>query len=108
MQSQGLFDENTNLIDNIILVQFSNLIGHLSTQLFSKHESDEMDMLEHTKELLHELGPSGEACEASGAGEGCEGGDECESSGPGDVCEDGDAGDSSDACDDCDATMDTS
>ena len=62
-----------------------------SIQLFSKHESDEADILKHTKELLDELGPAGDECEVGVA---------CDEVGG--ACDDGDSSDN------CEATMDTS
>ncbi len=61
-------------------------------QLFSKHESDEEDILKHTQELLDELGPASDECDVGVA---------CDDVGG--ACEDGDSSD-----DQCGTTMDTS
>ncbi|XP_064387108.1 uncharacterized protein LOC135335514 [Halichondria panicea] len=60
--------------------------------LFSKHESDEEDILKHTQELLDELGPASDECDVGVA---------CDDVGG--ACEDGDSSD-----DQCGTTMDTS
>ena len=61
-------------------------------QLFSKHESDEEDILKHTQELLDELGPASDECDVGVA---------CDDVGG--ACENGDSSD-----DQCGTTMDTS
>ena len=61
-------------------------------QLFAKHDSDETEILEHTKELLEQLGPdtavTEDGVETVAEGTNCEGDDSGEGSDDGDdgVC----------------------
>lgn len=60
------------------------VVANNSSQLYTKVGCDEVDMLEHTQELLKELGPSPEEVqvpgddEAEDAGEGESGDSDCE------------------------------
>ena len=78
---------------------FSLLVFLFFLQLFAKHDSDESEILEHTKELLEQLGPdtavTEDGVETVAEGTNCEGDDSGEGSDDGDegVCgRDGDKG----------------